>query len=171
MDRSINKINKNTYVDKWIKSAIDQNRRLAVIMRLLNVMTALLNLWEEIREPSENEDLLFFKQTYCSSTWEVRKSWWRVVMNSYVLAHPAGLQGISIKLSKYYSSKATSPAPAPLRRLNSLLTLTGNLPRFLSSIDQWWLRDCRSLFLDFSRIDPLYITYPVWIPLCYLPIY
>lgn len=60
-------------IDSSNKIRVEQSRRLAAIMWLSNLMTVLLNFWEEMREPSENKDTLFSKEPY-SSTWEVCKS-------------------------------------------------------------------------------------------------
>lgn len=165
-------------IDRFNKIPVDQSRRLAVIMRLSNVMTVLLNLWEEMREPSENEDPLFSKQPYSSSTWEVCESWCCAVMNSRLLAHPAE----SISLSRDLASKAPSPAPAPLLHLNSVLALTRKSPTVsLSSVDQRRLRYRRSSFSQlFSHGSPSYTgdhaslkaicwtsLSPFWLPLYY----
>lgn len=112
----------------------------------------------KMRELSENEDLLFSKQPYNSSTSEVRKSWWCAVMNSRILTHRAGLRGESIGLSGYLALKAPSPAPAPLLRLKSLFTPTGNPLSF--SFERRPTTTVRPPLFVFSIIL-------AWIPLMY----
>lgn len=137
-------------IDSSNKIPMDLGRRLAAIMWLSNVMAALLNLWEEMREPSENEVPLFSKQPYSSSTWGGRKSWC-VLWWTAAFLRIDRIERISWLEGPKPSTGTAPPFKQPLDSNRKCPMVS------LLSTDQQRQRDHRSLFSRlFSHGSPSY---------------
>lgn len=109
-------------IDSSNKILMDQSSRLSAMMWLSIVMTVLLNLWEEIGEPRENEHPLFSKQPYSSSTWEVYKRWWVLCCDERLCSWPPSwamrridrIERISCLESPKSSTSSAPPFKQPL---------------------------------------------------------
>lgn len=121
------------------------------MMWLSYEMTVLLNLWEEMGEPCENKQPLFSKQPYRSSTWEVSKRC--AVMKGCVLAHPAGLRGESIRLSRYLASKSPKPSTSSAPPFKQPLDSNRKSPTVFSSKHEPTTA-AAPRFPDYSCMDP-----------------